>query len=53
MVVEGPVIALAGRPGFGEGALGTVGVRVKEDWELEWEPLEAMELTRGDEVPEE
>lgn len=56
-MVEGPVIALMGS--VGDGVLGPCeeATEVYEDCEPEWEPIEepieeAMELTRGDEVPE-
>jgi hypothetical protein len=52
IVVAGPVIAWPGK--VGEGVLGPSedGAEVKEDCESACEPLEeAMELTRGEDVP--
>lgn len=51
-MVVGPVIAWAGK--VGDGVLGPreEGAEVKEDCDSAWDPLEeAMELTRGEEVP--
>lgn len=54
MVVGGPVTAFKGS--VGDGVLGPLdeAADVKEDIEPKCEPLDdAMELTRGEEVPEE